>query len=105
MVAYWKITACSDDPLFGDLLHPKRKEYPDDFVAFFRRRFLGTLAIASHHHIVTYEVIEGRGTITGYAEWARRHAGDENNQDVPTTQGKQSQTIWLWEIRALTAIR
>jgi hypothetical protein len=86
-------------------LHPKRKEYPDDFIAFFRRRFLGTLAIASHHHVVTYEVIDGQETITGYAEWARRHAGDEDNQDVPTTQGKQYPTMWPWEIRALMVSR
>jgi hypothetical protein len=69
-------------------LHPKRKEYPGDFVAFFRRRFLGTLAITSHHHIVTHEVIEGRDTITGYAEWARLRAGDKDQQDVPSTPGE-----------------
>ncbi|KAM0704600.1 hypothetical protein Q7P35_008834 [Cladosporium inversicolor] len=74
---------CSDDPLFGDLLHPKRNEFPDDFIAFFRRRLLNTLAIPSHHHIVTREVIEGRDTITGYAEWARHHAADGDQQDVP----------------------
>ena len=105
MVAYRIITACSDDPLFGDLLHPKIKEYPDDFVAFFRRRFLGTLAITSHHHVVTHEVIEGRDTITGYAEWARLRAGDKDQQDVPTTPGEHCPRTWLWRIFALTASR
>lgn len=82
-----KITACFDDPLFGDLLHPKRNEYPEDFVAFFRRRFLGALAIPSHHNVVTYDVIDGREIITGYAEWTRSRTGDEDQLNVPSRPG------------------
>lgn len=85
-----KIAACSDDPLLGDLMHPWRKEYPDDFVAFFRKRFLKTLPMASHHHIITCEVNGGREVITGYAEWLRRHSGDKEQHADGTTPGEHS---------------
>lgn len=90
MVAHGIIVACSDDPLIGDLMHPRRKEYPSDFVAYFRKKFLRTLPMASHHHIVTYEMNDGRENITGYAEWHRRRAGDKEPHADTTARGEQS---------------
>lgn len=88
--AHGKIAACSDDPLLGDLMHPWRREYPSDFIAYFRRRFERTLSIASHHHVVTCEVDEGREAITGYAEWHRRRADDKKHAvGATTTAGAQ----------------
>ena len=64
--------------MLGDLLHPHRKEYPEDFLSYFRRRFLKKIGNAASHHVVSIEVKDGQETITGYVEWVRRHAGDDN---------------------------
>jgi hypothetical protein len=93
--------ACLDDPLLGDFMHPQRKEYPSDFVAYFRKRFLRTLADASHHHLVTCEVDEGREVITGYAEWHRRHDGDKKPAADATTPGENS-SDWFRKTCRLT---
>lgn len=87
--------ACSDDPLLGDLLHPYRKEYPEDFVAYFRRRFVRNFGNASSHHIVAIEVRDGLDTITGYGDWARRHAGDEGTLSESSTAGNAVQDVYL----------
>lgn len=79
--------ACSDDPLLGDMMHPWRKEYPDDFVAYFRRKFMKTIGHDSHHHVVTIEVGKGQKIVTGYADWLRRHAGDEDKLAGTTNTG------------------
>jgi len=81
--------ACSDDPLLGDLLHPRRKDYPKDFVAYFRRRFVRKFGNASSHHLVSFEVRDGQETITGYGEWARRNASDEGTLSESSTAGKR----------------
>jgi hypothetical protein len=60
------------------LLHPYRKEYPEDFLAYFQRRFLKKIGNPKSHHVVAVEVKDGQESITGYAEWVRRHAGDDN---------------------------
>jgi hypothetical protein len=60
------------------LLHPYRKEYPEDFLAYFQRCFLKKIGNPKSHHVVSVEVKDGQETITGYAEWVRRHAGDDN---------------------------
>jgi hypothetical protein len=96
--------ACLDDPLLGDFMHPYRKEYPIDFVAYFRKRFLRTLADTSHHHVVACEVDEGREVITGYAEWHRRHAGDKKPTADAITPG-ESDSGWLRKTCRLTFIR
>ena len=70
------------------MMHPWRNEYPDDFVEYFRRRFLKTLPLVSHHHIVTCEINGGLESITGYAEWARHRAGDKEHSVEPATPGK-----------------
>jgi hypothetical protein len=93
--------ACLDDPLLGDFMHPHRKDYPSDFVAYFRKRLLRTLADVSHHHVVTCEVDEGREVITGYAEWHRRRAGDKKPAADATTPGENN-SGWLRETCRLT---
>jgi hypothetical protein len=88
-------TACADDPLLGDLLHPYRKEYPEDFLAYFQRRFLKKIGNPKSHHVVAVEVNDGQETITGYAEWVRRHAGDDNQMlsEAPLAGNKGSNAV------------
>jgi hypothetical protein len=93
--------ACLDDPLLGDFMHPHRKDYPSDFVAYFRKRLLRTLANVSHHHVVTCKVEQGREVITGYAEWHRRHAGDKKPAGDAATLG-ENRWGWLRETYRLT---
>lgn len=86
--AYEDEAASSEDPLLGELMHPRRKEYPSDFVAYFRKRFLQTLSIASHHHVVTFDVAGSREIVTGYAMWIRRHASDDERSARPVDLGE-----------------
>ena len=69
-------------------MHPRRKEYPSDYIAYFRKRFLQTLPIASHYHIVTFDVVGSREVITGYAMWIRRHADDDGRSARPVDLGE-----------------
>ena len=59
-------------------------------MAYFRKRTLKTLHIASHHHVITTEVIGEHEVVTGYAEWARKRAGDKEHLAVSTTAGEIS---------------
>jgi hypothetical protein len=41
-----------DEELFGDLMHPHRKEYPEDFILFFKRKFLSHWYDSNRHFLV-----------------------------------------------------
>lgn len=57
-------------------------------MAYFRNRFLKTVHVASHQHVVTCQSIDGRDVITGYAEWLRKRTGDKENIADSTTAGE-----------------
>jgi hypothetical protein len=64
--------AFADEELFGSLLHPRRKEYPEDFILFFERKFLGHWYDSNRHFLVALDKVSGQ--IIAVAEWERQGA-------------------------------
>lgn len=79
--------ACAKDALLGDLMHPHRERYPEDFVEHFRRRLNRYLHDSTHYHVVTYETYEGEEVITGYADWLHRDGRSEEPHNVASNTG------------------
>jgi hypothetical protein len=71
-----------DEEVVGDLLHPRRKQYPQDYVGFWRRRCRERWWQYSRVFLVSFEQEDGNGkggreVLTGAAEWARVGLGWE----------------------------
>ncbi|KID69000.1 uncharacterized protein G6M90_00g054370 [Metarhizium brunneum] len=62
--------AFQDEELFGELMHPRRKEYPQDFVAYFERRFLRHWNDPNCHLVVGLDKTTGK--VVGCAQWERQ---------------------------------
>lgn len=69
--------ACANDALIGDIMHPYRKEYPEDFVEFFHRRLCRYLHDSTRSHVVSYELQGDAEVITGYADWLHQDGSHE----------------------------
>ena len=64
--------AFMDEELFGELMHPHRKEYPEDFILYFERKFLSHWYDPRHHFVVGLDKVSGR--VVAAAEWERQGA-------------------------------
>ena len=64
--------AFMDEELFGDLMHPHRKEYPEDFILFFKRKFLSHWYDSNRHFLVGLDKVSGK--VIAVAEWERQGA-------------------------------
>ena len=65
--------AFEDEAAFGEMMHPYRKEYPDDMYLYFLRELrVDYYQGPAHRFLVTYKTEEGKERITGYAYWKRR---------------------------------
>ncbi|KAF2168344.1 hypothetical protein M409DRAFT_21778 [Zasmidium cellare ATCC 36951] len=68
--------AFQNEPLHGDILHPIRKQYPDDMYLF----FLSNLRVQYvsgpdvHLHVATTTDATGKEVITGVSQWRRVRA-------------------------------
>ena len=68
--AFW------DDILFGDLIHPHRKEFPEDNELYWLRRIQVYWWDYTHHFIVsTAADKQGNEIIAGVAHWSRMGTG------------------------------
>ena len=68
--AFW------DDILFGDLIHPHRKEFPEDNELYWLRRIQVYWWDYTHHFIVsTAADKQGNEVIAGVAHWSRMGTG------------------------------
>ncbi|KAM0721383.1 hypothetical protein Q7P37_002307 [Cladosporium fusiforme] len=76
--------ACAEDPLLGDLMHPHRDQYPEDFVEYFRKRLAEHFYESAHHHLITFETQGAAEVITGYADWLRHDEGDGEDRASTT---------------------
>jgi hypothetical protein len=61
-----------DEELFGRLMHPHRKEYPEDFILFFKRKFLRHWYDSNHYFLVGLHKVSGK--VVAVAEWERQGA-------------------------------
>lgn len=68
-----------DEEVVGVLLHPYREQYPQDYVAAWRRGCREKYWDVSTVFLVSYEVDQtsGKEVITGAAEWQRQGLGWE----------------------------
>lgn len=71
--AFW------DDELFGDLIHPHRKEFPADNNLYWLRRCQVNWWDYTHRFMVSTTMSpEGREIVTGVAQWARLGKGGKS---------------------------
>ncbi|KAK4504752.1 hypothetical protein PRZ48_002714 [Zasmidium cellare] len=68
--------AFKDEPMHGDVLHPHRKEYPDDMYLFFLHnlRIQYVSGPDVHLHVSTTTDSTGKEVITGLSQWRRLRA-------------------------------
>lgn len=85
--------AFQDDILLGDMMHPHRAEYPQDFIDYFRRRAQRSVNDKSHVLLVSFQNDSGTEIITGFADWVRQsgHASPEDMLSSTTDQ-----RMWQW---------
>ncbi|KAG9245921.1 putative GNAT family acetyltransferase [Calycina marina] len=62
--------AFQDEELFGLLMHPHRKEFPEDFVAYWQRRLLSHWFDPNRVFLVGLDKVSGK--IVGVAYWERQ---------------------------------
>ena len=62
--------AFMEEELFGKLMHPHRKEYPEDFVHYFEGKFVKHWDDPNHHFLVGLEKETGR--VVAVADWERQ---------------------------------
>ena len=62
--------AFMDEELFGELMHPYRKEYPEDFVRYWEGKFASHWHDPKHHFLVG---LDGKtGKVVAVADWDRQ---------------------------------
>lgn len=67
--------AFADEELFGKVLHPHRKDYPEDMYLFFLRQLRQTYYSPDEHILLaTTSGPNDNETITGVAVWTRKRA-------------------------------
>ncbi|KAG0648571.1 hypothetical protein D0Z07_5144 [Hyphodiscus hymeniophilus] len=92
------------EELFGELMHPRRKEYPEDFIVFFERKYLSHWYDPRHHFLVGLDGVSGR--VVAVAEWDRQGASTSwsDKMDFGVTSRIVSSYIrassYIWPNRA-----
>ncbi|KAH0493327.1 hypothetical protein TgHK011_000001 [Trichoderma gracile] len=114
-VAHVMARAFWDDNLFGDLIHPKRNEYPEDVDLYWLRRARVSFWDSRWRFIVALEKDEtGHESIVGIAQWARLGEGnakpeswyrDYRNLLKPFFSLAMTIHAWLWHNRASQSLR
>ena len=69
--------AWADEELYGQLMHPHRKEYPEDYIKFFERRILKGWYKPNRHFIVGLDPESGK--VVAIAAWDRQVEQPENS--------------------------
>lgn len=64
--------------VFGGLKHPRRKEYPDDFIRYFYYKIGQHLYLSSRRILVATDDVSGK--VVGIADWERQ--GKNINENV-----------------------
>ena len=62
--------AFMDEELLGVLMHPHRKEYPEDFIGFFERKFFSHWYDPRYHFLVALDKVSGK--VVAVAQWERQ---------------------------------
>lgn len=90
--------AFMDEELFGVLMHPHRKEYPEDFVLYFERKFLSHWYDSNHHFLVGLDRVSGK--VIAVAEWERQGTTpiDSSSWSSYLDSGKGSNAMKIIEI-------
>lgn len=101
-IAHVLSLAFFDDNLFGELIHPHRRVYPDDCDLYWIRRLRVNFWDYRHKWLVMVEKdAKGREVIAGIAQWTRLGQGgkfmecqwfDPRKSSVPSFSGQMS--IW-----------
>ena len=82
-IAFW------NDELLGDLMHPHRHDFPDDFVQYFRNKITAALGDSRHIALVSFDETDLQ-LLTGYADWLRQSGSkhEENGGGSVNSAGK-----------------
>jgi hypothetical protein len=64
-----------NEELFGELMHPHRHEYPEDFIGFFERRIWSHWFQYQRTIIVSEDPASGK--VVGVADWERQGKNPE----------------------------
>ncbi len=59
-----------NEELFGALMHPRRHEYPEDFIRFFERRIWAHWFDYQRSILVSEDPLSGK--VVGVADWERQ---------------------------------
>lgn len=79
--AYWSdlrpaaevaAAAFIEDELFGHLLNPHRREYPEDFIRFFEQDFRSKWLQRKYVFLVAVDVEGDGGKVVGLGTWERQ---------------------------------
>lgn len=62
--------AWADEELYGRLMHPHRKTYPEDFVKFFERKILRGWYMPNRHFVVGVDPRSQK--VVAFAAWERQ---------------------------------
>ncbi|KAL5345293.1 hypothetical protein ACLOAV_009663 [Pseudogymnoascus australis] len=68
--------AFMNEELHGELMHPYRKEYPEDFILFFERKLLSHWYDPKHHFLVGLDKLSGK--VIAVAMWERQGASTDS---------------------------
>lgn len=81
-----------DTELFGEVIHPYRHQYPDDMHLYWLKNFRSGLKRRDNHILVATvsEPEESQPTVVGVAQWIRRRA-QPNSQDQPSSSASSSE--------------
>lgn len=79
-IAHVQGLAFFDDPLFGDLIHPHRDQYPQDVDLWHLRRLRVNYWNYRWKWLVAVERDEAKGseTIVAVAQWSRKGSGGKS---------------------------
>jgi len=81
-----------NEELFGELMHPHRHEYPEDFVNFFERRIWSHWFEYQRTILVSEDPESGK--VVGVADWERQG----NNAQTTTGLARLDPRQWPLEI-------
>lgn len=89
--------AFQDEDLFGQYMHPHRKEYPDDmYLAFLNKLRLGWASGPQNHFLVSYNLgSNGQEILTGIARWQRMSAKSSTSLSTNAALNAMKAYIWL----------
>ncbi|UNI19421.1 hypothetical protein JDV02_005605 [Purpureocillium takamizusanense] len=73
--------AFMDEELWGTVMHPHRKQFPEDFVSGFERRILGDWCRPRCRFLVGLD--HNSDEVIGFAEWERQGVIDDDDGDEP----------------------